>query len=150
MNGEIAIIISTVFGCGLFALGGTEIPSFGKGFKWIRRELLPIVWAVLAFTAGFEWWRCAGFAISQDCVFRLPYGEKTPVWMKLVIFMTYPLPSLFFGLTIWQAYVGALCFILWALSNWKVTERMFSWVIACLLIGSFMGIMVGQLIAQVY
>lgn len=150
MSGEIYIILCFVFGAGLFALGGTEIPVFKTGFKWLRREILPVLWAILAFTAGFEWWRCVCFAVSQDAVFRLPYGDRTPAWLKLVVFMAYPLPSLFLGFNIWQAGAGALCFGLWALSNWKPTARMVEWVIACLFIGAILGAMIGQLIAQTF
>jgi hypothetical protein len=150
MNAEIVIIICTVFGGALFALGGTEIPMFGRGFKWLRREVLPLLWALLALVSGFEWWRCVGLAVSYDVVFRLPYGDRTPRWLKFLVFMAYPLPSLFLGFNVWQLYVGGLCFLFWALSNWKPTARMFEWVISCLLMGGFLGVMVGQLIGQTY
>jgi len=150
VNGEIAIIIATIFGCALFALGGTEIPVLGRGYKWLRRELLPLVWGILAFTAGFEVWRCVAMAVSFDGVFRLPYGDRTPKWLKFVVFMAYPLPSLFLGLNVWQAGAGFVCFMFWALSNWKVTEKAFDWVVSCLLMGAVLGVMVGKLIAQNY
>lgn len=148
MSGELYIIACAVSGCFLFALGGTEIPLFGKGFKWLRREVLPLIWGILAFMAGIELWRCLVFAVCQDGVFRLPYGDRTPTWLKLVVFLTYPLPSLLFGLTIWQAYVGAICFLMFVLSNWKPTEKIFSWVISCLIMGFLLGIMVGQILSN--
>lgn len=150
MNPEIYIILSAVFGAGLFALGGTDIKIGGRGYKWIKRELLPLIWAGLALMAGFEWWRCLGMAIAYDACFRLPYGDRTPKYLKFIVFMAYPLPSLFLGFNIWQLYVGGLCFGFWALSNWKPTARMFEWVIACLLMGFFLGTCIGQLIAQTY
>jgi len=148
MTGEWYIIFSVLAGSGLFAAGGTDIK--GTGYKWLRREILPAIWAILAFTAGFEWWRCVCFAISQDVVFRLPYGERTPPWLKLIIFMAYPLPSLFLGFNIWQACAGIVCFIFWALSNWKPTAKAFEWVVSCLLIGAVLGITIGKLISQTY
>lgn len=149
VNGELAIIIAFSVSP-LFALGGTEIPKFKRGFKWLRREVLPVLWALLAFSAGFEWWRCLAFAIAQDIVFRLPYGDRTPTWVKLLVFLTYPLPSLLFGLTEWQAYCGILCFGLFLLSNWKPTARAFDWVSSCLLVGAFLSITIGKLIASIY
>lgn len=147
MNGEIAIIIAFSVSP-LFALGGTEIPYFKRGFKWLRRELLPVLWALLALSAGFDWWRCLSFAIAQDIVFRLPYGERTPTWVKLLVFLTYPLPSLLFGFDIWQAYCGLAAFVLFLLSNLKPTKQAFEWVVSCLLIGAILGITVGKVIAS--
>jgi hypothetical protein len=149
MSGELAIIVAFCVSP-LFALGGTEIPAFKRGFKWLRREVLPVLWALLAFSAGFEWWRCIAFAIAQDIVFRLPYGDRTPTWVKLLVFLTYPLPSLLFGFDIWQAYCGALCFMLFVLSNWKPTARAFEWVVSCLLIGAFLGVTIGKLIVKMF
>lgn len=150
MSGEIYLILSAVLGAGFFALGGTEIPAFGRGYKWIRRELLPICWGVLAYYAGFHLWQCIGMAVMFDIWFRLPYGDRTPVWLKSVVFCTMPLPSLFLGFNEWQAFSGALCFFMWVLSNFKPTAKIFDWATSCLLIGAFLGITVGKLILQTY
>jgi hypothetical protein len=148
MNAEWYLILSCLAGTFLFVAGGTEIPFFKTGFKWLRREILPLIWGLLALSAGFEWWRCLAFAVCQDVAFRLPYGDRTPTWLKLIVFMALPLPSLWFGFTVWQIISGLLCFILWALSNWKPTANIMSWVIACLLMGAALGITIGKLIAQ--
>jgi len=150
MNPEIYIILCATIGALLFAGGGTQISKTIKGQKWLRRELLPVLWALLAFIAGIEWWRCLGMAVCFDAVFRLPYGDRTPSWLKFIVFMALPLPSLWIGFNAWQLLSGGLCFLMWVLSNWKPTERIFEWVISCLLIGAFLGITVGQLIAQTY
>jgi hypothetical protein len=149
MSGELYIIVCAVLGSLLFPLGGTDIPFFGRGFKWIRRELLPIAWATLAFTAGLEWWRCVGLAIGLDVAFRLPYGERTKYWLKAVVFSAYSLPTLFLGFNIWQLTSPAY-FLLFVLSNWKPTERMFNWVTACAIIGGMLGVTIGNLIANTY
>lgn len=141
-------IILCVLVSPLFAAGGTDIN--GRGYKWLRREILPVLWAILAFTAGFEWWRCVAMAVCMDVVFRLPYGDRTPVPVKLLVFLAYPLPTLWIGFNEWQLFTGVLCFILWALSNWKPTEKAFEWVISCLLMGACIGITVGKLIAQTF
>ena len=148
MNPEWFIITAGVLGALMFPAGGTDIN--GTGYKFIRRELLPLCWAGLALLAGIEIWRCLAMAIAFDVVFRLPYGDRTSSWMRFLVFMAYPLPSLFLGFNIWQVFAGGLCFLFWVLSNWKPTERAFSWVVSCLLIGSILGITVGQLIAQTY
>ena len=150
MSGELYIIACAALGALCFALGGTEIPFFKTGFKWIRREVLPISWALLAYSAGIEWWRCIGLAVCFDAVFRLPYGDRTPVWLKAVVFAVMPFASLWIGFTAWQMMAGVLAFLMWCLSNWKPTERIFDWATSCVLIGAFMGITVGKLIAQTY
>lgn len=150
MSGELYIIACAVLGMLLFALGGTEIPVFKSGFKWLRREVLPAAWGLLAFSSGIIWWRCLIMAVLFDVAFRLPYGDKTPKWLKAVVFIGMPLPSLLLGFNAWQLFAGGLCFFMWVLSNWKPTERIFEWVISCLLIGAFIGITVGKLIAQTF
>lgn len=146
MNPEIYIILCAVLGALLFALGGTDIN--GRGYKFFRRELLPVLWALLAFSAGIELWRCVAMAVLFDVAFRLPYGDKTPMWLKFVVFMALPLPSLLLGFNWWQLISGAICFVMFILSNWKPTERIMEWCVACLIIGSAIGICVGKLIAQ--
>ena len=148
MSGELYIVICAVLGAGLFALGGTDIPYFKRGFKFLRRELLPISWGLLAYSAGLEWWRCLGLVVCFDALFRLPYGDRTPVWGKFIVFMAMPLASLWLGFNAWQVIAGIASFIMWASSNWKPTERVFSWVTACIIIGLVLGIAVGSLIAQ--
>lgn len=147
MSPEIAIIMA-VGVSPLFALGGTDLTVGGTGYKWLRREVLPLLWGLLALITGFEWWRCLAMAVCFDGVFRLPYGDRTPKWLKLFVFLAYPLPTLWLGFNSWQLIAGALCFMFWALSNWKPTARIFEWVISCLLIGVFLGVTVGQLIAS--
>ena len=148
MNGELYIIFCATLGCLLFALGGTEIPAFKTGFKWLRREVLPASWGILAYSSGIEWWRCLIMAVLFDIAFRLPYGDRTPKWLKSVVFIAMPLPSLLLGFNEWQLLSGILCLSMWALSNWKPTERIFEWVVSCLIIGFFIGITVGKLIAE--
>ena len=148
MNGEWYIILAGVSGAFFFVAGGTEIPALKKGLKWLRREILPLIWGLLAFSAGFEVWRCLAFAVCQDAAFRLPYGDRTPTWLKLIVFLALPLPSLWFGLNVWQAISGVLCFLIWALSNFKPTSKAMDWATSCLLMGATLGVTIGKLIAQ--
>ena len=150
MSGELYIIACAVLGALLWPLGGTGIPFFKRGFKWLRREVLPASWGLLAYSAGFDWWKCLAMAVCFDVAFRLPYGDRTSVWLKLIVFMSLPLASLWLGLNIWQVITGVLCFLMWALSNWKPTAKIMDWVTACTIMGLFLGITVGQLIAQTY
>jgi len=150
MSGELYIILCAVLGAGLFSLGGTDIPYFKRGFKFLRREILPISWGLIALSSGIEWWRCLGMAICFDALFRMPYGDRTPVCGKFLVFMAMPLASLWIGFNEWQVVAGVTCFMMWVLSNWKYTAKVFNWVTSCIIIGLVIGLAVGNLIAQTY
>lgn len=148
MNGELYIILCAVLGAGLFSLGGTEIPYFKRGFKYLRREVLPVLWGLTAYSAGVEWWKCLGMAVCFDALFRLPYGDRTPLVVKFLVFMAIPWASLWLGFNGWQVIAGVVSFIMFVLSNWKPTAKLFNWVTSCVIIGLVIGLSVGNLIAQ--
>lgn len=143
MNPEWWMILSMVLGGGLFAVGGT-------GFKWARRFLLPCLLGIIALLSGVAIWRCAAYAVTQAVTFCLPYGERTPYWLKFIVFMSYALPSLFFGFTWWQVITPVVCFGCFCLSNTAWAGRTFIWKICEFIMGSVVGITVASLIAQTY
>ena len=141
MNPEWLMIAAMVCGGAMFAIGGT-------GPKWVRRYLLPAALAGIALWGGFIWWACLGYAVTQCVTFCLPYGDRTPYWLKFIVFMSFAAPSLFFGFTWWQPVCGLVCFGTFCLSNWKVTANIFVWKICEFIIGASIGITVASLIAQ--
>ena len=143
MNKEIVSIICMGSGVILFALGGT-------GFKWARRFLLPAVLSGMALLSGFAWQACLGYAFAQSVTLSLPYGERTPYWLKAVVFASYALPSLFFGFTIWQIFLAIGCFGLFVLSNLDKTAKSFPWKIAESAYGFLLGAVISALILQTY
>jgi hypothetical protein len=116
--------------------------------KFLRREILPITLGTLLFLAGYPLWKCLVYMPLQDGVFRLPYGDKTPYWLKALIGITYSLPSLLFGFTVWQAVLPAVFIVYFILSNWKVTAQEFSWKICEGTVGFQLGIIVARLILK--
>jgi len=139
------LLMIAVIGSGaiLFPLGGTEIPYFGRGFKWIRREALPIAWGICLYLAVPCVWKALCFVILQDIAFRMPYGEKTPYIVKLAVFCGYSVPSLLYGLTVWQAITPIVLLALFALSNKRMTAKDFPWKV----VEAFMGFLVGISVA---
>lgn len=125
----------------LFPLGGT-------GFKWARRFLLPAILAGLALFHGFAWYLCLGYAVSQAVTLCLPYGERTPYWLKAVVFSLYALPSLCFGFTIWQIFLAIGCFGLFVFSNWNKSASSFPWKICEAGMGFLLGATIAALISN--
>lgn len=141
MNKEMLAIVCMGSGVTLFALGGT-------GFKWARRFLLPAILAGMALLSGFSWQSCLGYGLAQAITLCLPYGERTPYWLKAVVFISYSLPSIFFGFTFWQIFLVAGCFGLFVLSNWDKSASSFPWKICEAGIGFLLGATISALILK--
>jgi hypothetical protein len=139
MDKELLMILSFTLGTGLYALGGWK-------WKFLRREILPIIWGILLFMSGVLLWKILIFMPLQDIMFRLPYGEKTPYWQKALIGISYVLPSLLFGFTIWQIVLPILFIVYFILSNWKKTASEFSWKIVEGTVGFQLGVIIAKLI----
>lgn len=139
MDRELLSILAYTFGTGGYAIGGWR-------WKWIRRELTPAIWGLLLLVSGFTLWKVLLFIILQDLTFRLPYGEKTPYWVKTIVGISYAMPSLLFGLSFWQLVVPVVFISYFALSNWKPTASTFSWKICEGTVGFQIGIIVAHLI----
>lgn len=141
MNNEFLMIGCMGSGTMLFPLGGT-------GFKWARRFVLPAILGLLAFFNGFVWWSCIAYAVAQAVTLCLPYGERTPYWIKALVFTSYALPSFLFGFCVWQIFLVLGCFGLFALSNWDKSASSFPWKICEAGMGFLLGATISALISQ--
>ena len=127
---ETIYILMMTAGVLLFALGGTELPGVGRGFKWIRRFLLPAVNIGLIFWLGeFAAWRIIASQIILCGALILGYGETKPYWYKFLVGIAYVLPSLFFGVTWWLAITPVTWILLFVASNRKGVAIQFPWKI---------------------
>jgi hypothetical protein len=129
----------------LFPAGGLDIPNIG-GQKWLRRFLLPVVWALILFFAHILWWKIAIVMVGSMVAFHLPYGSKTPYWLKFLVGVSFILPTLALGLTIWQIITPITFIVMFRLSNWKPLAGEFAWTIVCFLTGGLIGVTLAQLI----
>ena len=129
-------------------LGGICFAVGGTGIKYVRRFILPALLALIALLSGFAWQACLGYAVAQSVTLCLPYGSKTPYWLKFLVFMSYALPSLLLGFTYWQIILPLVCFGAFALSNWKVTAETFAWKIVEFVIGTILGTTIASLISK--
>ena len=127
MSEYMMIVVMAVCGI-LFAIGGT-------GYKWARRFVLPLFLLAFAHT-----WMGLGMAISLIVALSLPYGSKTPYWVKALTFSTYGLSFLWIGWSWWIVITPVLCLSIFALSNWKPLANDFFWKACEFLYGVFIGI----------
>lgn len=137
------MILSMTLGGSLFAIGGT-------GWKPARRFILTGILGVIAYFSGFPVLSCVLYSITQTVTFTLPYGERTPYWGKALVFISYAIPSMILGFTIWQIITPVVCFLLFVLSNHKLTRKHFPWKVCEFIMGSLVAVTVSTLISLSY
>jgi hypothetical protein len=123
---ELLIIAVMAWGGVCFALGGTEIPWTGNGYKWIRRHVMPLGFAVLAYFIGLVWWKCLIFLLLSMFL-RAGYGTNSPYWKKILVFTAYGLPSLVIGFSWWVVITPVVLTLLFMASNWKPLAETVFW-----------------------
>jgi hypothetical protein len=135
MNPEYYMILAMGLGGILFSLGGT-------GFKWARRYVLPfLLTGAVAIARGsdFMWWQYVGSFACLCGAFHLPYGERTPYPVKLLVGLTFSMPVMFFGFNWWILIVPVVWLAMFLLSNWRKTEKIFVWKIVEFITGVLIG-----------
>ena len=119
--------IAVMIWCGaLFAAGGTHIEGPG-GQKWLRRYLLPIGLAILAYFLGLVWWKCLVFLALSIASLSAGYGTNSPYWKKILVFTSYGLPSLVIGFSWWVVITPVLLTLGFMASNWKPLASTVFW-----------------------
>ena len=140
MNPELMQVFIPGVSAILFSLGGTQISQKIPGQKWVRRFLLPSFFLLMTLFAGFSWWQALlVFGISCGS-FCLGYGDRTPWWLKCLVFLSYGMISLPVGISWWNLILVVLTPLLMILSRWKVTGKTFVWAIVCGIWGFLIGI----------
>lgn len=116
----------------LLALGPTLWMAGGYKWRWWRRAAWPLV-AVGVLWGAAPWWRVGVSAIALYGTTTLPYGERTPWWLRCLVFSSYALPGAVFSLptALICAGVGAilLSMVMWASHRfnrvtWKIWEAL--------------------------
>ncbi len=144
--GEILGLILIIGSATTFRLGGMGFPPFRK--SW-RRFILPLFLGVIAIIATKLQLEILYAVLTSIVAFHLPYGERTPYWLKCIVAGTFTLPTLFLGYTIWVIIVPIVFIILFALSNNKLMRNDFGHAITELVTGLGIGICWAKLLGLV-
>jgi hypothetical protein len=130
------------------SIAGTCFAIGGTGPKWVRRYLLPVLLGFIALISGVLWWKCLGMSLCLIGALSMGYGERTPYWMKFLVFCSYFASTAWLGFTPWQIMGPFLIFGLFFFSNLKNTAYVFFWKACEFIMGSLIGITVAALIAK--
>ena len=139
INPEYLMIIAMGGGGILGAVGGT-------GWKPARRFLLPALLGTVAILAGCIWWKCLIMAVGMVGAFSLPYGEKTPYWLKFLVGCAFVLPTAILGFSVWQIITPIIFIILFWISNTKWGQFVVKWKIWEFIVFSLVGVTVASFI----
>lgn len=124
---ELMMIWTLIASLSLFALGGTEIPKFGRGFKVFRRFVLPILLGVIAYLSHVSWWQAVLYSLGLCLALHMGYGDRAAYWKKVLIFCAYSGVSLCIGFSWWVVITPVLLTLLFIGSNWKPTASSIYW-----------------------
>jgi len=147
MNKELWIVLVPAFSWLLFALGGTQISDTIEGKKWLRRFVLPFLWGVCVFFAGFSWYQAVAVAGLGCLMLHQGYGSKAKWWKKLLIFLGYGLISAPIGLSLWNPITFIACAAMFLLSNTPLTSATMVWKIVEGAFGALIGITISFALA---
>ena len=139
MDKELLMIIAMGSGGVLGALGGYR-------WKWLRRFVLPTILGLIAILGGCNALMSLYMTIGLIIAFCLPYGEKTPYWLKFLVGCAFVAPTLFLGFTIWQVITPIAFIVMFKLSNMAKWASQFAWKIVEFITFSLVGVTVAQLI----
>ena len=77
----------------------------GYRWKWIRRFLLPAVYAAIALISGESIPIAMGLCVAFVLVNSLSYGDRTPWTAKIAVFLALSAPSMIVD---WKVYPAVL------------------------------------------
>lgn len=126
----------TVLWCAVtYWLGGQEIPGLNRGFKWIRRYLLPAgLWMGLLLL-GAIWWRGLLACVGLSMALHLGYGSSVVRYFLSGVAMA--LPSLIIGFH-WTVVLPITYHTIYGMISLK--DNKFRWAYVGLLMGVGLGI----------
>lgn len=147
MNPELWIVAIPAFSWLLFALGGTQISDTIAGKKWLRRFVLPFLWGLCVFFAGFSWYQASAVALLGCLMLHLGYGSNSSWPKKLLIFAGYGLISAPIGVSWWNPITSIGCALMFLLSNTPLTSATMVWKIVEGAFGALIGITISFILA---
>ena len=120
MDKELIQIAYMALGGILFALGGTTD-------KVWRRYFLPVVTLLYLTVNQVAFWKAVVSAILLGLVLSLGYGKKKPWGYRILVALSYSLPSMIIGLSLWQIILPVCFIVLFKASNTAKIQNEFTW-----------------------
>src|SRR3990167_1751560 len=120
MDKELAYILMMTSGVLLWNLGGYR----WKGF---RRFILGPVLCGLLICSGFRIWQAILTGLLTIGVTHMGYGDKSPWWKKTLTAVSYNLPAVVFGWTLWFIIQPVVFLGVFSLSNMGWSRKDFVW-----------------------
>lgn len=127
------MIVYVPLGAFLFALGGTT-------WKGWRRWIFPMATLVFLAVSGIALWKALLACGLLAGVLHLGYGESHP-WVpdKLMVALSYTIPSLVIGSSLWNLILPPSFFLMFLGSNY-VFQKSFPWKIVELMAGAMLAV----------
>jgi len=140
MDNETLQMICIIAGVALGMAGG-------KWWKGLRRYVMFVVFLTCGALAGGQSREILVYsALWGSFSAHLPYGERTPYWLKAVVGVLIANSTSLMGFTAWQG-IGSVAFILtFILSNNKKYAREFFWKVCEAIVWGCVGVSWARLI----
>lgn len=125
---EPLIMALLVAGPACWMIGG-GVSGWNVKLKWVRRFLLPVLYAGTALIAGVPILQSIGLLAAAVVVNSLGYGDRA-IWpVKVIVFLAIPAPAMILNLWAFPAVLvsGALITgLAWATRKWNaVSHKLF-------------------------
>ena len=95
----------------------------GTGAKWVRRFLWPAIVASVLGISGQTWGSSIMVSFFVALSATLPYGDRTPRWLRSAVFLAVASPGLLLNLKIWPFVLIAWVLLMGAF----IASRKWNW-----------------------
>ena len=110
-------------------LGGLLWMAGGTWWKGLRRIVLPVFYAMIAMFSGVSIHTAILAGVVTVIVNSLPYGDLTPLPVKMLVFGSLATPAMVINLNLWPAVLASslvLTLLFLASQKWnQVTHKIF-------------------------
>lgn len=135
---EFAKALTVLFCAASYWLGGQELPVLHRGYKWIRRYLMPAGLCAGLILMGATGWKAVASCALLSIATHVGYGTSIPMLSITGLLMGLPAAILSFPLLNWM--VGLPFIFHTAFGIVSVQFNRFVWAYVGLLMGLGIGI----------
>jgi len=140
---ENLILITIIFTCLFYSLGGLGTPPFKKGW---RRYGIPLLYTIISIINGSYNFNVFLATIILCIALHLGYGENSNWFMKVVYALAISLPVLIIKFNFWMIILPVIFLGTFYLSNKPKWQYIFNWRICEALSSGILGILWSQML----